>query len=158
YGPSPRMLENLLTVYVRAGLTDKSLELVKQVDLKAVSYTEVLGPTKTLNFYDIGALGDLATLYRQASLSYLEKAAAEARLKPPAATPRGVAYAAAGMVEGSPRRPGAFLSVADAPPGYQKGAGGGSAAGKYLPGGGSEPIAVGEKLAKRHPADPELLA
>jgi len=158
YGPSPRMLENLLTVYVRAGLTDKSLELVKQVDLKAVSYTEVLGPTKTLNFYDIGALGDLATLYRQASLSYLEKAAAEARLKPTADYYLGVAYADAGNVERSLQATGAFLSVSDAPPRYQNRARVRYAAGQYLLGRRSEAIAVWEELAKRQPADPELLA
>src|SRR5205809_10985 len=108
YSPSSRMLENLLTVYVRAGLTDKSLELVKQVDLKAASYTEVLGQTKTINFYDMAALGDLATLYRQASVLYLEKAAAEAQLKPTADYYLGAAHADAGNVERSLQATGAI--------------------------------------------------
>jgi tetratricopeptide (TPR) repeat protein len=90
------MLENLLTVYARAGLTDKSLELVKRADLKAASYTEALGETKTISFYDVAALGDLAAMYRQASVRYLEKAAADAQIKPTADYYLGAAYAEAG--------------------------------------------------------------
>ena len=61
--PSSRMLESLLTVYARAGLTDKGLELVRQADLKTASYTEALGETKTISFYDVAALGDLAAVF-----------------------------------------------------------------------------------------------
>src|SRR3989475_1235049 len=114
--PSSRMLENLLTVYARAGLTDKSLELVKLADLKAASYTEALGETKTISFYDVAALGDLAAMYRQASVRYLEKAAADTQIKPTADYYLGAAYAEAGDVELSLRAAGAFLAVADAPP------------------------------------------
>ncbi len=158
YSPSSRMLENLLTVYVRAGLTDKSLELVKQVDLKAASYTEVLGQTKTINFYDMAALGDLATLYRQASVLYLEKAAAEAQLKPTADYYLGAAHADAGNVERSLQATGAFLSVSPAPPRYQDRARVRYATGQYLLGRRGEAMAVWEELAQRQPADPELLA
>src|SRR3989441_240425 len=159
-GPSPssRMLENLLTVYARAGLIDKSLELLKQADLKVASYTEMLGRAKTINFYDVSTLGDLATLYRQASVLYLEKAAADAQLKPTADYYLGVAYADAGNVELSLQAIGAFLSVTQAPPQYQNRARVRYATGQYLLGRRGEAMAVWEELAQRQPADPELLA
>src|SRR2546427_7947159 len=45
-------------------LTARALALVDQTDLKAPSSTEVLGPAKTINFYDPALLGELAVLYR----------------------------------------------------------------------------------------------
>jgi tetratricopeptide (TPR) repeat protein len=156
--PSSRMLENLLTIYVHSGLTDKGLELVKQVDPKAASYTEVLGQTTTINFYDVAALADLVMLYRQASVLYLEKAAAEAQLKATADYYLGAAHADAGNVERSLQATGAFLSVSHAPARYQNLARVRYATGQYLLGKRSEAMAVWEELAQRQPADPELLA
>ncbi|MGH7323827.1 MAG: hypothetical protein ACREJ9_04175 [Candidatus Rokuibacteriota bacterium] len=156
--PSSHMLENLLTVYARAGLTDKSLELLKQADLTVASHTEALGRTKTISFYDVSALGDLATLYRQASVLYLEKAAADAQLKPTADYYRGAAYAEAGQVELSLQATGAFLAVTPAPPPYHQRARVRYATGQYLLGRRGEAMAAWEELAQRQPADPELLA
>ena len=156
--PSSRMLENLLTVYARAGLTDKSLELVKLADLKAASYTEALGETKTISFYDVAALGDLAAMYRQASVRYLEKAAADAQIKPTADYYLGAAYAEAGDVELSLRATGAFLSVANAPLPQRNRARVRYATAQYLQGRRGEAMAVWEALAQGQPAEPELLA
>lgn len=156
--PSARMLENLVTVYARAGLTDKSLELLKQADLKSASHTEVLGRTKTINFYDVSALGDLTTLYRQASVLYLEKAAADAQLKPTADYYLGAAYVEVGNAELSLRATGAFLSVRPAPPQYQNRARVRYATGQYLRGMRGEAMAAWEELAQGQPADPEVLA
>ena len=157
-GPSPRMRANLLRVYTRAGLTDKGLDLLQQADLKTASYTEVLGKTKTINFYDLSMLGDLAMLYSQASLASLEKAAADARLKGTADYYLGEAHADAGSVEPSLRAIAAFLSLAEAPPQYRDRARVRQAAGQYLLGRRAEAMAVWEELAQRQPADPDLLA
>ncbi len=157
-GPSPRMRRNLLRVYARAGLTDKGLDLLNPADLKTASYTEVLGKTKTISFYDLSLLADLATLYGQASLVYLEKAAADARLKGTAHYYLGEAYASAGSVESSLRAVGAFLSQAEAPPQYRDRARVRQAANQYLRGQRAEALAVWDELAQRQPADPDLLA
>jgi tetratricopeptide (TPR) repeat protein len=156
--PSAGMLENLLTVYVRAGLTDKGLELLKHADLKVASHTEVLGRTKTINFYDLAVLGDLATLYRQASILYLRNAAADPQTKPTADYYLGVAYADAGNVELSLQATGAFLSVPQAPPQYHNRARARHATGRYLLGRRGEAMAVWDELAQVRPADPEVLA
>ncbi|MGH2669751.1 MAG: hypothetical protein ACRDH5_11665, partial [bacterium] len=157
-GPSPRMRRNLLRVYTRAGLTDRGLDLLNQADLKTASYTEVLGKTKTINFYDLSLLADLAVLYGQASLAYLEKAVGDARLKGTADYYLGEAYANAGSVEPSLRAIGAFLSLAEAPPQYRDRARVRQAANQYLRGQRAEAMAVWDELAQRQPADPDLLA
>jgi tetratricopeptide (TPR) repeat protein len=156
--PSPRMRNNVLAVYVRAGLTDKGLDLLRLADLKAASYTEVLGKTKTINFYDVSLLGDLATLYGQASLAYLEKAAADAALKPTADYYLGEGYAEAGSLEPSLRALAAFLSLPSAPPAYRDRARVRQAAGQYLQGRRAEAMAVWVELAQPRPPDPDLLA
>jgi tetratricopeptide (TPR) repeat protein len=156
--PSPRMLGSLLAVYARAGLTDKGLLLVKQADLTAASYTEVLGRTKTINFYDVSVLGDLATLYLQAGQLYLEKAAADPKLKPTADYYLGVAYADAGNVELSLQATDAFLSVPNAPAQYRNRARARYAAGQYLQRRRAEALAAWEELAQEQPADADLLA
>ena len=158
YNPSSRMLENLLTIYARAGLTDKGLELANHADLRAPSRTERLGRTTAINFYDVAALGALAMLYRQASIHFLEKAAADPQTKPTADYYLGVAYADAGKVELSLQATGAFLAVPQAPPQYHARARVHYAAGQYLQGRRDEAIAVWEELARVQPADPEVLA
>ncbi len=155
---SPRIQRNLLAVYVRAGLTDKGLDLLRLADLKAASYTEVLGKTKRINFYDLSLLGDLATLYGQASLAHLEKAAADASLKPTADYYLGEGYAEAGNLEPSLRATGAFLSLPSTPPPYRDRARVRQAASQYLQGRRAEAMAVWEELAQRRPPDPDLLA
>src|SRR5881409_3555919 len=102
----------------------------------------------------MAALGDLATLYRQASVLYLEKAAAEAQLKPTADYYLGAAHADAGNVERSLQATGAFLSVSPVPPRYQDRARARYATGQYLLGRRGEAMAVWEELAQRQPADP----
>jgi len=157
-GPSPRMRRNLLRVYASAGLTDKGLDLLSQADLKTASYAEVLGKTKTINFYDLSLLADLAMLYGQTSLAYLEKAAGDARLKGTADYYLGEAHANAGSVEPSLRAVGAFLSLAEAPPQYRDRARVRQAANEYRRGQRAEAMAAWDALAQRQPADPDLLA
>lgn len=157
-GPSPRMRRNLLRVYARAGLTDRGLDLLSQADLKTASYTEVLGKTKTISFYDLSLLADLATVYGQASVAYLEKAAGDPRLKGTADYYLGEAHVNAGSVERSLQAVGAFLSLGEAPPQYRDRARIRQAANQYLLGRRAEAAAVWDELAQRQPADPDLLA
>lgn len=157
-GPSRRMRRNMIRVYARAGLTDKGLGLLNQGDLKTASYTEVLGKTKTISFYDLSLLADLAMLYGQASLAYLEKAAGDPRLKGMADYYLGEAYANAGSVEASLRALDAFLSRAEAPAQYRDRARVRQAANRYRRGQRAEALAAWDELARRQPADPDLLA
>jgi tetratricopeptide (TPR) repeat protein len=157
--PSPRLLEGLLTIYARAGLTDRGLELVRQADLKEASYTEALGQTKAIRFYDVTALGDLAALYRRASVQYLERATTDAQLKPAADYYLGVAYAEAGEVERSQRAFSTFLTLpTTVPPPQRNRARVRYATGQYLQGQRGEAMAVWDGLAQEQSADPELLA
>jgi tetratricopeptide (TPR) repeat protein len=156
--PSSRMLESLLTVYARAGLTDKSLELVRHADLRTASYTEAVDQTKTISFYDVAALGDLATIYGRASVAYLERAATDAQLKPFADYYLGAAYAEAGEMELSLRATAAFLSSSSVPPPQRNRARARQAAAQYQQGRRAEAMAVWDSLAREPGADPELLA
>jgi tetratricopeptide (TPR) repeat protein len=152
------MRRNLLRVYVRAGLTDRGLDLLQQADLRTASYTEVLGKTKAINFYDLSLLADLAAVYGQASLAHLEKAGADARLKATADYYLGEAYADAGSVDLSHQAVGAFLAAAGGPPQYRDRARIRQAANQYLRGRRAEAMGVWDELAQRQPADPDLLA
>ena len=100
----------------------------------------------------------MAALYLQAGQLYLEKAAADPKLKPTADYYLGVAYADAGNVELSLQATDAFLSVASAPAQYRNRARARHAAGRYLQRRHAEALATWEELAQGKPADADLLA
>jgi tetratricopeptide (TPR) repeat protein len=145
---STRMRDHALAVYARAGLIDKGLELLRPAELKAASRTEVLGRSKTLNFYDVALLRDLATLYRKASVAHLEQAAGDSRLKATASYYLAAAHADAGNPELSLRATAAFLAVPDAPAPYRIRARARHAANDYALGRRSEAMAQWDELAK----------
>ncbi len=116
---SMRMVKNLLAVYARAGATEKGLELLKRADLKAFSFRELLGKTKVINFYDLSLLDDMASLYGQASIAYLEKAAADAKVKGSAEFYLGRAYALFGSAERSAKTAESFLATTKLPPQFK---------------------------------------
>ena len=91
--PSLQSLKNVITVYAAAGRADEGLELLRKADLKSFSYKESLGKTKVINFYDVSLLGDLSSLYLQAAISALEKAAGDGKLRETANFYLGEAYA-----------------------------------------------------------------
>jgi tetratricopeptide (TPR) repeat protein len=156
--PAPLVRQKLIGVYARAGLTAKALALVEQTDLKAPAMTEVLGPAKTINFYDPALLSELAALYRQASRLALERAAGDARLKGTAEYYLGAAFLESGDAERALQATRAFLAVPGAPPAYRNRARVREAAARSLLARRADDGSVWAEVAPDTVADPELLA
>ncbi len=153
-----RLLKNVLGVYAKAGLGEKGLALVNSFDLKAFSYREVASKTKVINFYDLSLLGDLSTLYRQASIAALEKASADAKLKDTASYYLGEAYTLSGNIEQSVKATAAFISAVQMPQQYRDKAMARQGANQYLRGRQLEALGVWDDLSQKQPEDPEVLA
>jgi len=156
--PAALVRQKLIGVYARAGLTAKALALVEQTDLKAPMATEVLGPAKTINFYDPALLGELAALYRHASRVALERAAADARLKGTAEYYLGAAFLESGDAERALQATRAFLAVPGAPPAYRNRARVREATARSLLARRADDGSVWAEVAPDTVADPELLA
>jgi tetratricopeptide (TPR) repeat protein len=150
--------QKLIGVYARAGLTAKALALVEQTDLKAPTATEVLGPSKSINFYDPALLGELAALYRQAGRVALERAAADARVKGTAEYYLGAAFLEAGDAERALQVTRAFLALPGVPPAYRNRARVREAAARSLLARRGDDASVWAELSPDTAADPELLA
>jgi len=85
---SPRGRRYLVEIYVAAGAPDRALAVARAADPGAPSYVErfkaAKGTSKSIAFYDLALLTDLAQLYRELARRRLEQAAADARMKPSA--------------------------------------------------------------------------
>ena len=85
---SPRARRYLIEIYTAAGAPDKALAVARAADLGMASYVErfkaVKGTAKSINLYDLALLTDLTRLYRELARRQLERAAADARMKPSA--------------------------------------------------------------------------
>jgi tetratricopeptide (TPR) repeat protein len=157
-GLAPLVRQKVIGVYVRAGLTSRALALAEQTDLKAPTATEVLGPAKTINFYDPALLGELAALYRQASRLALERAAGHAQLKSTADYYLGAFFLEAGDAERALQATRAFLAVPGAPVAYRSRARVREAAARSLLARRGDDASVWAELSPDTAADPEVLA
>ena len=87
-GLSPRARRYLIEIYLAAGAPDKALAAARAADFGTASYVErfkaAKGTAKSIAFYDLALLTDLAQLYRELARRRLEQAAADARMKPSA--------------------------------------------------------------------------
>ncbi len=155
---SIRMVKNLLAVYARAGMTEKGLDLLKRADLKAFSYRETLGKTKVINFYDLSLLDEMATLYGQASIACLEKAAADARVKGQAEFYLGQAYALFGPVDRSMKTAESFLATAQLPQQFKDQTRVLQAADLYTVNRKAEALKIWDELSFKPAQDPDVLA
>ncbi len=155
---SMRMVKNLLSVYARAGLTDKGLDLLKRADLKAYSYRETLGKSKIINFYDLSLLGDMATIYGQASLVYLEKAAGDLKARAAAEFYLGQAYALFGSIDQSMKITATFTTLSPMPRQYKDRIRVWQGANLFQKDRRADAIGVWNELARMQPSDPDLLA
>lgn len=157
--PSPRMVKNLVAVYARApGLTEKGLNLLTHSDLKAVSYRETLGASKILRFYDLSLLNDMATLYGQASVAYLEKATADPKVKDAADFYLAQASALFGSIEQSSKVIASFLAASRMPQLYKDRIRVWQAANLYLKNRPVDAAAVWDDLLQKKADDSDLLA
>src|SRR5918996_5738687 len=66
---SPRARRYLIEIYLAAGAPEQALAVARSADLGAASYVERFkadkGTAKSIAFYDLALLGDLAQLYRE---------------------------------------------------------------------------------------------
>jgi len=87
-GSSPRVRRYLVEIYLAAGSPEQALAVARTSDWAAASYVEIFkasrGTAKSISFYDLALLTDLAQLYRELARQRLEQAAADARMKPSA--------------------------------------------------------------------------
>lgn len=155
---SMRLIKNILSVYANAGLTEKGLYLLKQADLKGSSYRETLGKSKIINFYDVSLLGDMATLYGQASVSYLEKASVDPQAKDAAEFYLSQAYALFGSLEQSAKVISSFTAASQMPQHYKDRIRVWQGANLYLNNRQTDALKVWEELSRKQPQDPDLLA
>jgi tetratricopeptide (TPR) repeat protein len=156
---SMRMVKNLVAICARrAGLTEKGLDLLKHSDLKAFSYREVLGKSKVINFYDLSLLNDMATLYGQASVVHLEKAAADLKVKDPAEFYLGQACALFGSIEKSSKVTASFIATSQMPQQYKDRIKVWQGANLYVRNRKTDAMGLWDELAQKQPEDPDLIA
>jgi tetratricopeptide (TPR) repeat protein len=156
---SLRMVKNLVAVYARgSGLTEKGLDLLKLTDLKAFSYREALGKSKVIHFYDLSLLNDMATLYGQASLAYLEKATADPKVKDAAEFYLGQACGLFGSIEQSSKVIASFVSTSGMPTSYRDRMKVWQGANLYVKNRPIDAAAIWDELVQKKPDDPDLIA
>ncbi len=155
---SMRMVKSILAVYAKAGQTEKGLDLLKRSELKAYSYRETLGKSKIINFYDLTLLGDMATIYGQASIAYLEKAAADPKVKDAAEFYLGQSYALFGSLDQSAKVTAAFVSSSQMPQQYKDRIRVWQGANLYQQRRVTDAVGVWDELLRKQPEDPDLLA
>lgn len=156
---SMRMVKNLLTIYARGvGSAEKGLDLLHRSDLKAVSYREILGKSKVINFYDLPLLDDMATLYGRASLAYLEKAAGDPKVKDAAEFYLGQACALFGSIEQSSNVTASFIATSQMPQPYKDRLRVWQGANLFVRNRKTDAMRVWDELASKQPEDPDLIA
>ncbi len=153
-----RVIKNVLGVYVRAGLIEEALDLLRLKDLKSFSSEEVLDKNKVLRFYDLGLLDNLASLYGKASIEYLTKATANDRSRTPASYYLGEAYAVLGYIDQSAEVTSSFISSDGVPGQFKAKAEARQAALLYLQGRKTEAMSRWNQLLQQRPNSPDLLA
>ena len=157
---SMRMLKNAVAVYARStGLTEKGLDLLKRSDLKSFSFRETLGKSKVINFYDLSLLGDMATLYGQASLSYLGKAVGDAKTKDAAEYYLGQAHALFGSLDQSGKVTASFIAASKMPASYKDRVRVWQGANAYQKNRDvASAMGIWDELSRKQPEDPDVLA
>ncbi len=156
--PAMQSIMNLITVYATAGLPDKGLYLLNRTDLKAFSFQEPLARTKVINFYDLTLLNNLSLLYLHASITSLEKATEDSKLKDTANFYLGEAYALSGNIDQSVRATASFIACPQMPKQYHDKAVARQAANQYQKGRQSDAMGAWDDLVKKESGDPDLLA
>jgi len=120
---SPRARRYLIEIYLAAGAPDQALAVVRAADLGAASHVERFkaaeGTAKTIAFYDLALLTDLAQLYRELARRRLEQASADARMKPTAEYYLAEALSGLGENDGAAAMTQAFLARPQAPAQYR---------------------------------------
>ncbi|HUI44535.1 MAG TPA: hypothetical protein VL122_00920 [Nitrospirota bacterium] len=156
---SMRMVKSILVVYARLDQPEKGLDLINRTDMNRHSYQEMFGKSKVINFYDPSVLDDMATLYGQASIRYLEKAALDPKARDAAEFYLGQAYALFGSLEKSSKVDATFVSSSQMPQSYKNRMRVWQGANLYQKTHVmAEVLRAWDELARNQPEDPDLLA
>lgn len=156
---SMRMMKNIISVYARTEQTDRGLDLLKHMDMKTYSYRETISKSKIINFYDLALLGDMATLYGQASIIHLEKAELDPKTRDAADFYLSQAYSLFGFLEKASKVTAAFVSTSHMPPLYKDRIRVWQGANLYRKNHMlTEVVTIWDELLRKEPADPDLLA
>ncbi len=156
---SMRMMTNLVAVYARgSGSTEKGLDLINRSDLKAFSYRETLGKSKVIHFYTPSLLNDMAALYGQASIAYLEKAAADPKVRDAARFYLLQAYGLFGSIEESSKIAASFVATSGMPHLYKDCTRVWQGANLYVKNRPIDAAAIWDELVQKKPEDPDLIA
>jgi tetratricopeptide (TPR) repeat protein len=156
---SMRMVKNLVAIYARgSGSIEKGLDLLDRSDLNAFSYREVLGKSKVIHFYDLSLLNDMATLYGQASLAYLEKATTDPKLKEVAKFYLAQSYGLFGSIEEFSKVMASFIATSEMPQPYKDRIRVWQGTNLYVRNRPIDAVAVWDELVQKKPEDPDLIA
>jgi hypothetical protein len=157
YPLTARMSRNLLRAYSQSGATEKALELLGANEHMDAAYVEELGSSKTISFYDLSVLGDIASAHLGAAMLYLQQASHDAKSSSSASYYLADAYLQQGNAELALRSAASFLSQAQMPPQYRNAATVVQASARYMAGQRAEAAAIWQSLAEKSAADPVLL-
>jgi tetratricopeptide (TPR) repeat protein len=120
---SPRARRYLIEIYLAAGAPEQALAMARAANLGTASYIErfkaAKGMAKSIAFYDLALLTDLAQLYRQLARRRLEQAAADPRVKPTAEYYLAEALSGLGEHDAAAAMGQAFLARPQAPEQYR---------------------------------------
>jgi tetratricopeptide (TPR) repeat protein len=116
---SSRGRRYLIEIYLAAGAPEQALAVARAADLGAASYVEQFkaakGTAKSIAFYDLALLTDLAQLYRELARRRLEQAAADARIKPTAEYYLAEALSSLGELDQAAAMARSFVARSEAP-------------------------------------------
>jgi hypothetical protein len=160
-GLSPRAGRYLIEIYLAAGAPDQALALARAADLGLASYVETFkvakGTAKSIAFYDLALLTDLAQLYRELARRQFEQAAADARIRPSAEYYLAEVLNGLGSNDEALSFAQAFLARPQVPAQYRERAQARQALIAHRQGRGAEAESTWTAMAERV-SDPEVLA
>jgi len=158
---SLRARRYLVEMYLVAGAPEQALAVVRAADLGTASYVETFkaakGTAKSIAFYDLALLADLAQLYRELARRLLEQAGADARIKPTAEYYLGEVLGALGANDAALASLQAFLARPQAPAQYRERARVRAALIAHRQGRGAEAESTWSAMAQSS-TDPDVLA
>ncbi len=158
---SPRVRRYLIEIYFAVGAFDWALAVARAADWGVASYVEQFkaakGTAKSIGFYDLAILGDLAQLYRELARARLEQAAADARMKPSAEYYLAEALSGLGANGEAAASAQAFLARPQAPAQFRERARVRQALIAHRQGRGVEAESAWTAIAEQA-SDPEVLA
>ena len=157
YIPSPRMNRNLLRAYSQAGAPAKAIELLDANEFKEASFVEDLGTSKSINFYDLSLLDDMAVSHLNAAVMYLEKASLDTRLAPSVTFYLAEAYLLQGNAAKALYAAASFLAQPQIPLQYENMTRVQQAIAFAKTGQKKESAVIWQSLADKAARDPDLL-